>query len=186
MGWEWAGVSINAWGDFMMRSKWRGTRGFTLLEVLIALVILAVGMLGIAQMLLIAHKSNGSNYIRQNAVQSAYDILEHIRANRQAAINGSYNVSNLVDNGAPTIPNAPSIDCAVASCTAAQLASYDTWYWMASDLPRLPNGCGSVSTSASGINTLVAVTVQWDDSPAQKALGNQTPTPIKLILESQL
>jgi len=161
-------------------------QGFTLLEVLIALVILAVGMLGIAQMLFIAHKSNSSNYVRQNAVQSAYDIVDLIRANRQAAINGSYNVSNLVSNGTPTIPSTPSINCVIASCTAAQLATYDTWYWMASDLTQLPNGCGSIHTSVAGINTLVVVTVQWDDSPAQKALGNLTPTPAQFILESQL
>ncbi len=170
----------------MGRLRRMGVQGFTLLEVLIALVILAVGMLGIAQMLLIAHKSNSSNYIRQNAVQAAYDILDLIRANRQAAINGNYNVSNLVTDGTPTIPNSPSENCSVSSCTTTQLAAYDTWYWMASDLTKLPNGCGSVSTSVSGINTLVVVTVQWDDSPAQKALSNQTPTPVKFIIESQL
>lgn len=170
----------------MDRVKKTGTQGFTLLEVLLALVILAVGMLGIAQMLLIAHKSNSSNYIRQNAIQKAYDILDLIRANRQAAIDGNYNLNNLVSNGTPTIPNSPSINCSIASCTPTQLAAYDTWYWMATDLTKLPNGCGSVATSVSGLNTRVIVTVQWDDSPAQKALSNQTPNPVRFIIESQL
>jgi type IV pilus assembly protein PilV len=170
----------------METTKRTGIQGFTLLEVLLALVIFAVGMLGIAQMLLIAHKSNSSNYIRQNAVQAAYDIIDLIRANRQAAIDGSYNASNLVSNGTPTIPTTPSMNCTMASCTASQLATYDTWHWMASDLAKLPNGCGSITTSVSGINTLVVVTVQWDDSPAQKALGNLTPTPVQFIIESQL
>lgn len=160
--------------------------GFSLLEVLVALVVLAIGMLGIANLMLLAHKSNSSSYSRQQAVQSAYDIIDHIRANRQAAINGSYAVNNLVSSGSPTIPSTPSANCASSSCTSTQLAAYDTWAWLATDVARLPNGCGSITTAPSGISTLVTVTVQWDDSPAQRALGASTTTPTQLIIQSQL
>ena len=161
-------------------------RGFSLLEVLLALVILAIGMLGIARLLIVAHKSNSSNHIRQQAIQSAYNIVDRIHANRQAAISGNYNISDLVANGAPTRPSAPSVNCVSSSCTASQLATYDTWYWLTSDVTQLPNGCGSVSTSVSGVNTLVTVTVQWDDSPAQQALGGTNPSPSQFIVKSQL
>ena len=50
----------------MMRRK---TEGFSLFEVLIALIILAIGLLGIAKMLLLTHKSNTSSYMRQQAIQ---------------------------------------------------------------------------------------------------------------------
>lgn len=53
--------------------------GFALLEVLIALVVLAFGMIGIAGMLLVAHKANSSSYLKQQAVQSAYDIIDRVR-----------------------------------------------------------------------------------------------------------
>ena len=169
-----------------MNTEKKNLRGFTLLEVLIALVILAIGMLGIARMLLITHKSNSSNYIKQQAVQYAYDILDRIHANRQAAINGNYSVSNLVNSGAPTAPSAPSTNCGGSICTSPQLAAYDTCYWLATDVAQLPNGCGAISTAVSGLNTVVTVTVQWDDSPAQKMLGTTNPSPTKLIIQSQL
>lgn len=161
-------------------------QGFSLFEVLIALVILALGMLGIAHMLLITHKTNSSSYIRQQAIQSAYDILDRIHANRSAAISGNYSISNLVSSGAPTIPSPPAANCSSTLCSPAQLASYDTWHWLATDMARLPNGCGAVSTRLSGINTIVTVTVQWDDSPTQQALGITSPTPMQLIIQSAL
>jgi type IV pilus assembly protein PilV len=161
-------------------------RGFSLFEVLIALVILALGMLGIAQMLLITHKSNSSNYIRQQAVQSAYNILDRIHANRSAALAGNYTVSNLVLTGSPTAPTAPATTCDTSICTSTQLAAYDLWYWLAMDVAQLPNGCGAVSSGISGVNTIVTVTVQWDDSPAQKALGTTNPSPTQFVIKSQL
>ena len=166
--------------------KKKGQLGFSLFEVLVALVILAIGMLGIARMLLIAHKSNSSNHIRQQAIQSAYNIIDRIHANRQAAISGNYNISNLVVNGAPTLPNAPTVNCVNSNCTPSQLATYDTWYWLTSDVAQLPNGCGAIATAVAGISTLVTVTIQWDDSPAQQTLGNTTPNPSQFIIESEL
>lgn len=58
----------------------------------------------------------------------------------------------------------------------AQVAAYDVWYWLARDIAQLPNGRGSVVTTAAatGNNTLITVTVQWDDSPAQSKLGVAT------------
>jgi type IV pilus assembly protein PilV len=155
-------------------------KGFTLLEVLVAVVILAIGMLGIAALLLTTQKSNSSSYIKQQAVQSAYDILDRMRANNQPttpeASSGAYDVSNLVASGAPTIPSQPAQNCEASTCTPAQMAAYDTWHWLAVDLKQLPNGCGSVTTAAAGSSTLVTVTVQWDDSPASSKLGAATTT----------
>lgn len=148
-----------------------GQAGFALIEVLITFLVLAFGMLGIAGMLLTANKANNSSYAKQQAVQSAYDIVDRIRANRLAGIAGSYNVSNLTSGGSATAPAAPSTDCGASTCTAAQLVTYDVWFWLAKDLAQLPNGSGAVVTAPSGTNTLLTITVQWDDSPAQSKLG---------------
>lgn len=161
-------------------------KGFSLFEVLVALVILAIGMLGIARMLMIAHKTNSSSYLKQQSIQSAHDIIDRIRANRDAAISGSYSVNNLVSSGTPTAPSAPSANCDNTACSSNQMASYDTWHWLTTNLSQLPNGCGSITTAASGLNTLVTVTVQWDDSPNQQTLGVTNPTPTQLIIQSQL
>lgn len=167
-------------------AKKKRVHGFSLFEVLVALVILAIGMLGIARMLMIAHKSNSSSYIKQQSIQSAYDIVDRIRANRQAAINGNYSVNNLVSSGTPTAPSAPSTNCDSAVCSSTQMASYDTWHWLATNVSKLPNGCGSITTAPSGIHTLVTVTIQWDDSPNQTALGVTAPSPTQLVVQSEL
>jgi type IV pilus assembly protein PilV len=161
-----------------LQKKSRRHFGFALLEVLIAVVVLAFGMLGIAGLLLTAHKANSSSYIKQQAVQSAYDVIDRVRANRQVAINGGYAINNVTTGGAPVIPTAASPDCSAAACSASQLAAYDIWYWLAKDLAQLPNGSGSIVTGAAptGSNTLVIVVVQWDDSPAQSKLGAASQT----------
>ncbi len=170
----------------MKQIRIKDKEGFSLFEVLVALVILAIGMLGIARMLMITHKSSSSNHMKQEAIQSAYNMIDHIRANRQAAINGNYNASNLVLTGTPTPPNTPSSTCMQSTCSAQGLAAYDTWNWLSRDVTKLPNGCGSISTALTGIDTLVTVTVQWDDSSTQKTLGEVAPPPSQLILESKL
>jgi type IV pilus assembly protein PilV len=148
-------------------------QGMTLLEVLISVVILAVGMLGIASMLLLSSKADNSSYTKQQAIQSVYNIFDRIRTNSQAAINGNYNVSNIGTNGLPTSITTPGTACNVSACTASQLATYDTWQWLSRDVSKLPSGSGSITTALSGVagNTIVTVTVQWDDSSAQALLG---------------
>jgi type IV pilus assembly protein PilV len=167
------------------------SKGMTLIEVLISLVILAIGMLGIASMLLLSNKANNSSYTKQLAVQSVYDIFDKIRANYSAAVNGNYTVNNISNN--PTIPAQPSTLCDTSPCNPAQLATYDIWYWLAKDVAKLPNGSGSITTALSGVagNTIITVTVQWNDSPAQNAVGSIAPLGtssgfVQLIVQSQI
>jgi type IV pilus assembly protein PilV len=153
-----------------------GQSGFTLVELLVSILILSFGLLAIGAMMGFTLKSNTSSYLKQLSVQSAYNIVDRMRANSQAATGGSYDVNNLVTSGAPTIPAAPATDCSSATCTSAQMAAYDSWNWLARDVAaQLPNGCASVTTAVAGANTLVTVTVQWDDSPAQNKLGSAAP-----------
>ena len=170
------------------------TQGMALLEILVSLVLFAIGVLGIASMLIISNKANNSSYAKQQAVQSIYDIFDRIRANSAAAISGNYNVSNISNANTPTLPSQPSPLCNTSVCTPAQLAAYDTWYWLTYDVTKLPAGCGSIVTAPVGAagNTLVTVTVQWDDSPAQNNLGAASATAaanpnfVQLSIQSQL
>lgn len=165
--------------------------GMTLIEVLISLVILSLGMLGIASMLLLSNKANNSSYTKQQAVQCISDIFDRIRANYTAAINGNYTVNNI--STLPTAPTPPSTLCNVSSCTPTQLAAYDIWHWLANDVGKLPSGSGSITTAVSGVagNTIITVTVQWNDSPAQSMLGTIAPAGtgtgfVQLIIQSQI
>jgi type IV pilus assembly protein PilV len=168
LGWKYTHMSLKKCNNL----------GFALFEVLIALVVMAVSMIGIASMLLLSHKANSSSYLKQQAIQAIYNIFDTIRSDSQAASAGSYNINNIVASGTPVIPSAPSPNCSTAMCTSTQLAAYNTWYWLSQDLAKLPSGCGSITTAANGSNTLVTVTVQWDDSPAQKLVGATSNLPL--------
>ncbi|MEM7251173.1 MAG: type IV pilus modification protein PilV [Pseudomonadota bacterium] len=103
-------------------------RGFSLLEVLIALVILSVGLLGLAAMQ--AEGLRGSSYAlqRNDVVGVVNDIADRMRAN----IGGlaSYVVGSTDDGSA-----GQNLNCAdepgqvAADCTAAQMALHDVWEW---------------------------------------------------------
>lgn len=68
----------------------RSQRGASLLEVMIAVLVLAVGMLGMAALQAVTLKNSGSAAERSNAVIQSYAILDMMRANREAARAGEY------------------------------------------------------------------------------------------------
>ncbi|MHB8475653.1 MAG: type IV pilus modification protein PilV [Steroidobacteraceae bacterium] len=164
--------------------------GFTLIEVLVSLVILSIGLLGIAKLMLFSSRSNDSAYLRSQATELAYEILDNMRANRQEAIsNLSYNTAL----GAVATKAAPpaAICLAPAQCTSTQQAVYDIWQWKlrlntASNpggptIGALPTGKGSVATVAVGSQTTVVITVTWDDTVAQSTYGAAAATDTQSI-----
>jgi type IV pilus assembly protein PilV len=161
-------------------------RGFTLVEVLVSLVVLSIGLLGMARLILLSSHSNDRAYMRSQATALAYEMLDNMRANAAAAVAHSY------DTPLSTVPANPG-SCAGSACSQTQLALYDVYNWkqhLAGG--ALPSGTGSVVTSTS---TPVSATiiVQWDDSAAtaafQRATGNTTTTaavPTQVTLQSVL
>lgn len=141
----------------------RRQSGFTLLEVLVAVVIVSLGMLGVAALLVTVQKADTASYLQQQAVQTTYDLLDRMRANLSGAQAGYYNGTY---GGTPAIPT----NCNTGACTAKQLAGYDTSQWTAA-VDQLPQGSGSVASAVSSNgNVNVTVTVTWSDAPAQSAI----------------
>ena len=104
-------------GTSIVRASRSRNRGFTLLEVLIALVVLSVGLLGIAAMMNFSLKANDSAYLRTQAEAFAYNIVDKMRANQNAALNGSYNIAigtSVSANIAPSSPASPRNECSAA------------------------------------------------------------------------
>jgi len=136
--------------------------GFTLVEVLVAVVVLAVGLLGMAGLQVLALKGNQSSLQRSLALLLISDIAERMRANASAARNGTYKLSPANPGLAPPLPTP---DCrSAAACSSAQLASFDLAEWqqrLAAGLPRATARieCG---TGCSG-SSLQAITVYWDE-----------------------
>jgi len=68
----------------------RREQGFSLIEVLIAMVVIAVGLLGFLGMQVYAVKGNDSAYLRSQATLLAYELADNMRASRQAALDGDF------------------------------------------------------------------------------------------------
>ncbi len=165
--------------------------GFTLVEVLVSLVILAIGLLGIAKLMLFSSHSNDSAYLRSQATALAYEILDAMRANRQEAIIvGTYNTAAAVPAVAPG-----ALCVGLGSCTTpTQVALYDLYQWGlrlnansgVAPPGALPNGQGTVTTATVGTQTTVTIVVSWDDSVAQNTLNVGGLTTQSITLETVL
>jgi type IV pilus assembly protein PilV len=121
------------------------TRGISIVEALVALLILSVGMLGIAALYLESVRANRTALARTSAVQLINDMADRIRANRNAL--GNYTLV------AGTAPGAAPVDCATttAKCTPAQTARFDINRWHASVLARLPKGPGGTTNPRAAV-----------------------------------
>lgn len=144
----------------MLSSKYSitGTRhrqhGFSLLEVLIALVVLSIGLLGLAGLQANGLKNNNSAYQRSQANLMVNEILDRIRANRAGLAAGSYD--DPFSGGTPSDPG-----CISSGCTPAQLAAYDAFLWQGQVASILPSGVGDIS--GSGADSVFTITIMWDD-----------------------
>lgn len=100
--------------------------GFTLIEVLIAILVISVGLLATASLQLLSKRSNYDAAQRTTAAHLAGDLLERMRSNPAALIN--YVSDGPLGGG--TLGD-PAVDCegAGADCTAVELAAYDLWQW---------------------------------------------------------
>lgn len=105
----------------------RGQRGIGLIEVLIAVFILAVGMLGLATMQLTAKRASYEATQRSIATSLAKDIVERMRTN-PGQLN-AYVVNNIGDES--SLLSAAPVNCTAATCTPANLAAYDLSEWEA-------------------------------------------------------
>lgn len=132
-------------------------KGFTLIEVLVAVVILAVGLLGLAGMQAKELGSNQSAYNRSQATQLAYDIADRMRANPSEA-------ASYLTKPADAECSAGDDPCTACtspakSCVPAQLAETDLYNWNNSLKNTLPKGTGRVSFSG----VVYTVTINWDE-----------------------
>lgn len=100
--------------------------GFGLIEVLITLVIVAVGLLGAASLQLLSKRSNYDAAQRTTAAHLGQDLLERMRSNPAALIN--YMVA--VPLGGGSLAAGPAVTCTAETvCSAEELAAYDLWQW---------------------------------------------------------
>ena len=127
----------------------RKVGGFTLVEVLIALVIMSVGMLGIAGLYVHSMQAGRTSVFRHHAVTLAGDIADRIRANpRAGASYGLAGTNNNCVNG--------GIDC-----TQAEMAANDIFLWDQQAADTLPTGTVAVVFNNGVLPPTYQITVSW-------------------------
>lgn len=128
-------------------------RGFSMIEILITLVIIATALLGTAGLQLYAMKVGKNSEFRTQAIFLASDLAERMEANKPAAITGGYAASGVVAASAVS-------DCATNACNADSLAQYDLSQWETAVVNLLPGSSWNVSPTIT--NTPPSVSAKYD------------------------
>jgi len=130
----------------------RRQRGFSLIEAMVALVVLAVGMLGIAGLYVTTLRSGGGAIYRMQAVNLASDLADRIRVNRGANVQYAAAAADNNCYGAGAV-----------DCTPAQMAANDLFVWQAQVQAALPGGNGVVAVNGAAVPFTYTITVNWTE-----------------------
>lgn len=146
-------------------------KGFSLIEVLVSVLIVAVGILGVAGLQVVSLQQNRSALLRAEALQIGNDILDRMRANP------------LTDYAPVELDDAPpsATNCVTDNCDRAEMAEYDVAQWKCSInsdddagdpysictafniAGSLPDGAASIKKSVAGVHEVM---VEWADDRA--------------------
>lgn len=175
-------------GSAAVRTSHR-PRGYTLLEVLIALVVFSVGLLGLAAMLVSAVKGNHKAYYHSQAVNVAQAIGDGLRANAVAVWQDNYD-TGYTPGGVPA-------NC--TPCTPAQTAARDIAAWGRMANTLLPNGqiainCATVAGIVApataeelikkpAFNGTCQINVMWTESGDVGATSTSTPETFTWVVQ---
>ncbi|MBD9676889.1 type IV pilus modification protein PilV [Pseudomonas sp. PDM18] len=155
----------------------RQSAGFTLLEVLIAMLILAIGLLGMASLMITSLQNNQGAYTRAQATVLAYDIVERMRANRpQAELDSSPYV---LASGSPA---ASAKDCQQNGCSPSEMAAWDMAQWWADMQTSIP---GATATVTQITGRSYEINLSWKETSSARGAGT-TPDTLTYKLRTDL
>ena len=132
--------------------KRKNQRGTTLIETLVALVVLSVGLLGIAALQMTSLRNNRGAHLRSQAQVMAYDITDRMRANRTDALADAYVIA------------------LAATPTGAGLVLTDLQQWKNTLAATLPGGDGAIERDGD----MFRITIQWTDSLGLQTFATRT------------
>ena len=133
--------------------------GFTLTEILVTLVIISVGLLGVAGLHSMSLRNNFDALIRSHASALADEIADRMRTNRTRALAGDYNIAVGVTR------------------TGSTLADADLIAWKQRLAAQLPNGDGAVQLAVAP-SRLVTITIQWGE--------RDQPNPVTFVTQTEI
>ncbi|HVY22086.1 MAG TPA: type IV pilus modification protein PilV [Steroidobacteraceae bacterium] len=136
-----------------------------MVEVLVALVVVGVGMLGIASLYVTTLQAKTTAQARMKAINFAYDIADRIRANRTAGDSYAMTIGSTLTAPSSTTNCIESTDMAAITCTPAQMAANDLYSWnklVTDPIQGLPGASGSIAV-ANANPTTYTITLQWSE-----------------------
>jgi type IV pilus assembly protein PilV len=138
--------------------------GFSLIEVLIALVIMSVGMLGIAGLYVEGMKAGRTSTFRHHAVTLASDIADRIRANPLGTVDY---MGDPGDN-----------NCVLGNvdCDASQMAAHDIFLWEIQAAAMLPNGTVAINYDDTVTPNTYQIDISWAEA------GETTPPTYSVLI----
>lgn len=164
-------------------------RGFSLIEVLVAVLVISIGLVGLAGMQLVGLKGNQQSFSKNQAAHHAQALLERMRANPVAVIDGDYVKTMTVTS----CNAAPGTNCNAASsiCNATQIATYDIYQSFCGLSNAAPGGIvADLSQSQLDITcpidckTGVAIQLAWNE----QVLGREAASSVarKLTINTRI
>ena len=132
--------------------------GFTLIEVLIAMLVLAVGLLGLASLQAKSLSNTQSAYNRSLATELVNDLADRMRANITEA--NKYAASAYITITPPTSATAETSCYIAPGCSGHRMANNDLFEWNQSVTSNLPSGVVAITVIAP----IYTITVTWDDN----------------------
>lgn len=141
----------------------RSIRGSSLVEVLVTMIIIALGLLGQASLMAVSSKANNAAFLRSQATLLSYDILERMRLNRALAVAGNFSSALTVQS---------------TDITGDDIDKQELRDWKARVEQTLPSGEASISVDADGN---ASIEIQWSEiaKGSESDDGSVTPTKFK-------
>jgi len=141
--------------------------GFTLIEMLIALVVLSVGLIGAAKLFIVTLQGNASAESRLLAVNLVGDLADRIRANRLGG--AAYTGAGANNNCAGGVLGA-------VNCSAAQMAANDIFQWTTQIATAFPGGVANgtvayVAPAGAQLPATYRITVNWQEQGTGQMLS---------------
>ncbi len=150
--------------------------GFLMIEVLVSLIIISIGLLGLAGLHAVAVAKGGSSMLRYKATELGYAMADRMRSNLVAVNAGAF--ANLAPGQGLVAPGC------LPTCSPAQLAVLDYLDWSAEVAAALPQGVGVVcldstpddgtptAPACDGLGSVLVVKVLWTEKSEH---GSTTP-----------
>ena len=158
--------------------KPRAGRGFSLVEVMVALIVICVGLLGIAKLEALMLSSSGTSRVRALVALQAASLADAMHADRDfwdgtssywVATSGPLSITSTQAAGSTTFtgtlaPTSGTAVCLDTVCNSEQIAEYDLWHWGVHLADVLQNSTSAINCSS--VNNVVSCTISmtWSEN----------------------